>query len=167
MLDVGTGSGCIAVAIAFYCDGVIVDATDAAPDALELASENVREHGCADRVRLWQADLFPPREDRYRVIISNPPYVPADVLPSLPAEYAHEPVHGLDGGNDGLEPTHRLLAGASERLTDDGVLIVEVGEAADALSAAYPRLPVVWLSFDRGGEGVFLVTSDQLRAAGL
>ena len=162
ILDIGTGSGCIAIAAAVHCPGVFVDATDVSADALAVARENVARHGVEDRVRLWNADLFPRGGERYRVIISNPPYVPAKALPSLPAEYGHEPAIALEGGESGLEPTERILRAAARHLDPEGVLIVEVGAQARALTAAHPRLPATWIEFERGGDGVFVMTAEEL-----
>ena len=163
ILDVGTGSGCIAVAAAVHNPGISVDATEISPAALAVARENVARHGVSTRVRLIEADLFPPGSTRYRVIMSNPPYVPSAEVAVLPPEYRHEPKPALDGGVDGLDPARRLLAGASSRLTADGVLIVEVGEAAATLEAAFPKVPWTWLEFERGGDGVFLLSADDLK----
>ena len=162
LLEIGTGSGCIAIAAAAHNPGVVVDATEIDPDALALARTNVERHALGERVRLHEADLFPGGSERYRVIMSNPPYVPTAVVRDLPPEYRHEPFAALDGGEDGLDVVRRILAGARERLTDDGVLIVEVGLAAEALLTAFPRVPWTWLEFERGGEGVFLLTADEL-----
>jgi len=162
ILDVGTGSGCLAVAIAHHCAGVQVDATDLSADALTIAQANLKRHGLQRRVRLFRADLFPAPRSHYRVIVSNPPYVPARRLRELPAEYAHEPVLALEAGSSGLDIVARLLEGAAEYLTPDGMLVVEVGEAQEAFMAAYPRLPVIWLEFERGGEGVFMLTRNEL-----
>jgi len=162
VLEVGAGSGCIAIAAAKHNPTLRVDATEIDPQALARARVNVRRHGVAERVNLFESDLFPPGSERYRVIMSNPPYVPTAVVQGLPPEYQHEPFAALDGGDDGLDVVRRLLAGARERLTDDGVLIVEVGLAADALIAAYPRAPFTWLDFERGGEGVFLLTAQEV-----
>ena len=162
VLDVGTGSGCLAVATAVHCEEVLVDATDVSKGALEIAARNAARHGVEDRIRFYEADLFPDTPDRYRVIMSNPPYVPRRVLEALPPEYAHEPELALLGGETGLEPTERLLREAGPRLVPGGVLIVEVGAEADALAERHPRLPLTWLEFERGGEGVFVVTAEQL-----
>ena len=162
LLEVGTGSGCIAIAAAYHCDNIWVDATDVSVEALAVAVENVATHQLADRIQLIEADLFPSVPNRYRVIISNPPYVPAGELSGLPAEYQHEPAVAFVGGADGLEPTRRLLAAAGAWLEPDGVLIVEVGNAADALMQMYPDLPAVWVEFERGGTGVFVLTADDL-----
>ena len=163
ILEVGTGSGCIAVAAAVHNPGLAVDATEISPAALAVARENVVRHGVGDRVRLIEADLFPPGSTRYRVIMSNPPYVPTAQVAVLPPEYRHEPVSALDGGVDGLDPARRLLAGALSRLTADGVLIVEVGGEAATLEAACPQVPWTWLEFERGGDGVFLLSADDLK----
>ena len=133
------------------------------PAALAVARANIERHGVAARVRLIEADLFPPGAARYRVIMSNPPYVPTAEVAALPPEYRHEPRSGLDGGADGLDPARRILAGAGARLAPDGVLIVEVGESAAALEAAYPRVPWTWIEFERGGDGVFLLAADDLK----
>ena len=162
ILDVGTGSGCLAIAVAYHCDGAIVDATDISADALSIARRNVREHGMEERVRLIRTDLFAGSTGPYRIIMANPPYVPSERIEGLPAEYGHEPRTALDGGKSGLAVVDRLLAGAANRLAPDGLLIVEVGEAERAFRSRYPRLPATWLEFERGGEGVFLLTHDEL-----
>jgi ribosomal protein L3 glutamine methyltransferase len=162
VLDIGTGSGCLAIATAHHWPEVRVDATDVSSAALEVAAANVARHGVGDRVRLYETDLFPPSADRYRVIVSNPPYVAQRELPGLPPEYAHEPRLALAGGTTGFEPTERIVRGALERLEPDGCLFVEVGGGADAFAAAHPRLPLIWLAFDRGGDGVFVVKATDL-----
>jgi ribosomal protein L3 glutamine methyltransferase len=163
VLDIGTGSGCLAIAAAHHCPGIRVDATDVEAQALELAAANAARHGVADRVAFLKADLFPSAGSRYRVIMSNPPYVPAGEIDQLPPEYRHEPVAALVGGPTGLEPAAELLDRAPDHLTPDGVLIVEVGSGADALTQAYPDLPLIWIELERGGEGVFVVAADELR----
>lgn len=162
VLDIGTGSGCLAIATAAYWPDVAVDATDVSAAALEVARENAASHGVAQRVRLVEADLFPQRGGPYRVIISNPPYVPAAELTDLPAEYRREPGVALEGGATGLREVDRILRGAARRLTADGVLFMDVGGGEEAVTAAYPALPVVWLDFERGGDGVFVVGADDL-----
>jgi ribosomal protein L3 glutamine methyltransferase len=165
ILDIGTGSGCLAIAAAVYCPETRVDATDLSAAALAVAAENVARHSVGDRVRLLQADLF-PRGGRYRVIISNPPYVPALAVKALPAEYGREPAVALDGGPSGLETTERILRDAGRFLTPDGILLVEVGAEASALMAAHPRLPVTWIELERGGDGVFVITAEELESVG-
>jgi ribosomal protein L3 glutamine methyltransferase len=161
LLDVGTGSGCLAIAAALHCD-VVVDATDVSEAALAVAARNVARHGLEGRVRLLRADLLPATADRYRVIMSNPPYVPQRVLESLPAEYQHEPALALAGGELGIEPAERLLREAAPRLVPGGVLILEVGAEAETLAEKHPRLPLTWIELERGGEGVCVVTREQL-----
>ncbi len=161
-LEIGTGSGCIAIASACYCPDVIVDATDISAGALQVAAINVRAHGVTDRVNLLQADLFPSDTQRYRVIMSNPPYVSESDYAALPAEYRHEPRMGLVGGPSGLAPTWRLLAQAGRHLTADGVVIVEVGNEAQQLADTVPGLELTWIEFEHGGEGVFVLTAAQL-----
>ncbi len=166
VLDVGTGSGCIAVACALAFEDALVDATDLSADALELARSNVVRHGLTERVRLYRADVFDglPDELRYDLIISNPPYVDATDMANLPPEYRHEPRAALAAGDDGLDVVRRILAGAAERLTANGILVVEVGNSAPAVAEAWPGLPAVWLEFRHGGHGVFLLTAGDLRA---
>ncbi len=162
LLDVGTGSGCLALAAAYHCPNLRVKATDVSSAALEIAASNAVALGLSDRVTFVEADLYPPRGSMYQIIVSNPPYVPTARLAELPPEYAHEPVLALDGGPEGLDVVERLLAEAATYLAPGGSLIVEVGEAQDAFTQAYPELPVTWLEFERGGEGVFLVSRDDL-----
>jgi ribosomal protein L3 glutamine methyltransferase len=162
VLDIGTGSGCIAIAAAHYSPESLVDATDVSPDALEVAAANVARHGLGERVRLYRADLFPPTDTRYRVIVSNPPYVSAGEMAELPPEYRHEPAGALAGGASGFEPAERILRGARARMTPDGCVFVEVGGGAEAFAAANPGLPLTWLELERGGDGVFVLTAAEL-----
>jgi ribosomal protein L3 glutamine methyltransferase len=162
VLDIGTGSGCIAIAAALHCPGTVVHATDLSADALAVAARNVERHGVADRVRLFEADLFPPLDERYRVIVSNPPYVPEAEAARLPREYLHEPRIGLASGPDGFEAAERILAGAPRRLTADGVLFLELGAGADAFAAAHAKLPLISVAFERGGDGVVVATAADL-----
>lgn len=163
VLDIGTGSGCLAIAVAVHCPGTLVDATDMSSGAIAVAADNVARHGLQERVSLYRSDLFPGTAASYRVIISNPPYVPAAEIETLPPEYAYEPELALRGDAGGLGPTLRLLDGAADRLAPDGVLIVEVGDRAEALTQAQPRLPFVWVEFGRGGHGVFVLEASHLR----
>jgi len=164
VLDIGTGSGCIAIAAAHSCAGVEVHATDISAEALAVAARNVETHGLADRVRLFEADLFPagPVDARYRVIVSNPPYVPEAEARALPREYLHEPMIGLASGPDGFAAAERIVRGARDRLTEDGALFLELGAGADAFAAAHPGLPLIALQFERGGDGVLVTTAAEL-----
>jgi ribosomal protein L3 glutamine methyltransferase len=162
ILDIGTGSGCLAIAAAVHCPGTLVDATDVSAEALAVAAENVALHEVADRVRLHCTDLFPPADVRYRVIMSNPPYVPAGAVAALPAEYGYEPSVALDGGTTGLDIAARILRGAGARLMRDSILLVEVGAGWEAFGALHPRLDVTWVELTRGGDGVFVITAEEL-----
>ena len=165
VLDLCTGSACIAIATALALPEARVDATDISPGALEVAERNVARHEVQDRVRLYEADLFDglPAEE-YDLILSNPPYVDAEDMAALPAEYRQEPALGLAAGDKGLDLVIPLLQQAGRHLAPDGVLIVEVGNSAGALQAAFPAVPFVWLEFAHGGEGVFLIDAAQLAA---
>ena len=162
VLDIGTGSGCIAIAAALACPEARIDATDSSARALAVAARNVALHGLQARVRLHEADLFPATGTRYDLIISNPPYVPLASWSALPAEYLAEPREALVADDEGLACVTRILRGASSCLAPDGLLIVEVGEIWPAVVAAYPELPFTWLDFEHGGEGVFLLEARDL-----
>lgn len=162
VLDIGTGSGCLAVATAHHCPQVSVQATDVSAGALAVARRNVRAHGLEDRVRLIETSLFDAMPGPYRIIMANPPYVPSRRLAELPAEYGHEPALALDGGSSGLDLVKGILAGAAARLTADGLLFVEVGEVQPRFQSRFPTLPATWIEFDRGGDGVFVLTRDEL-----
>ena len=162
VLDVGTGSGCIAIATAVHLPDARVDAVDISEDALDVARANAIDHGVVDRVELYVSDGLDAVDGPYDVIVSNPPYVDARELETLPAEYSHEPAVGLAGGEDGLDVVSRLIDGARTHLSGDGALVVEVGTSRAALEDRYPRLPFTWLEFSRGGENVFLLRADDL-----
>ncbi|WP_176329755.1 50S ribosomal protein L3 N(5)-glutamine methyltransferase [Thioflexithrix psekupsensis] len=164
VLDLCCGSGCIGIATAIKSfPEAEVDLVDISPDALAVAQKNIDEYQLNDKVHIVQSDLFTELAGiHYDLIVTNPPYVDAQALEEMPEEYHHEPVLGLAAGEDGLSFAHQILAQAKRHLTPHGILVVEVGASAPALIAAYPDLPFLWLEFARGGEGVFLLTYDQL-----
>lgn len=163
ILDVGTGSGCLAVALALAFPGSRVVATDLSADALAVARVNRHDHGLDARLALVQTDLLAGLRGPFDLIVSNPPYVPEGERAELPAEYAHEPALGLFSGPDGLASPARILQDALPCLAEDGLLALEVGAGWPALEAAFPRLPMVWPELERGGEGIALIEARELR----
>jgi ribosomal protein L3 glutamine methyltransferase len=163
ILEIGTGSGCIAVACAVAFPDAQVVATDLSADALAVARINVERHGLARQICLLEADLFAGVEGRFDLIVSNPPYVPDAEVLGLPAEYVHEPALALGSGTDGLESTRRILQDAPRHLEPEGLLAVEVGCGWSQLEAAFPDLPFVWPEFESGGEGIALLRAGELK----
>ncbi len=162
VLDLCTGGACIAIACAYAMPQAQVDASDISTDALSLAEENVALHQLGARLDLINSALFDKIDASYDLIISNPPYVDAGDIASMGDEFRHEPMLGLASGHDGLDLTRRMLAQAGNYLNDSGLLVVEVGNSAEALENAYPNVPFLWLEFEGGGSGVFALTKDEL-----
>ncbi len=166
VLDLCTGSGCIAAAIAVYMPELQLQAVDISAAALEVAKRNIKRHKLQERVKLLQGDGFNSlNNQRYQLIITNPPYVSLDEYAQLPAEYLAEPQLGLTAGTDGLDLVIRILSQADQYLAHSGVLICEVGASQVALEALFPEVPFLWLEFERGGEGVFVLSREQLVAS--
>ncbi|WED42323.1 50S ribosomal protein L3 N(5)-glutamine methyltransferase [Legionella cardiaca] len=164
VLDLCTGSGCIAIACSYAFPEAIVDAVDISTEALEVAAINCERHGVQDTVNLIESDCWAKVPAvRYDLIVSNPPYVGADEMQTLPTEYYHEPRLALEASNNGLAIVEKILAKAHDYLTDDGILVVEVGNSELALEEAFPHVPFTWLEFEYGGQGVFLLTCQQLK----
>ncbi len=162
MLDLCTGGGAIAIACAIARPDARVDASDLSSEALSLARENVLRHALGERVKLLEGSLFEPAVGRYDLIVSNPPYVDADDMNALSVEFSHEPSMALAAGDDGLDIVRQILVEAAQYLTPRGLLVVEVGNSAPALEAAFPDVPFQWLEFEAGGYGVFVLTCSEL-----
>ncbi len=165
VLDLCCGSGCIGIACASYLADVRVDLVDISAPALQLARDNIALHQFEGRVNPVQSDLFASLDShhaRYDLIVSNPPYVDSADLASMPAEFRHEPAIALAAGDDGLELARRILRDAAAHLNDEGLLVLEVGNSAEALERAYPDVPFTWVDFERGGEGVLVISAQEL-----
>jgi len=167
ILDIGTGSACMAIACALAFPESLVDAVDLSNDALEVAKINVDKHNVRGQVRFLQSDVFSalPNE-KYDIIISNPPYVGTEEMQTLPPEYAHEPRSALLSGEHGLDVVKKILQEAAQHLNSEGLLFVEVGNSEDILAEQFPEVPFLWLEFERGGGGVFMLTKEQLNFTG-
>jgi ribosomal protein L3 glutamine methyltransferase len=165
-LDLCTGSGCLAVLAALAFPNAEVDAVDLSQDALEVAAKNVADYGLMDRIELIESDLFAALAGRsYDVILSNPPYVNAESVATLPPEYQAEPALALGSGEDGLDATRQILSAARAHLNPGGLLVVEIGHNRDALEAAYPALPFTWLDTASGDQFVFMLRREDLPGA--
>jgi ribosomal protein L3 glutamine methyltransferase len=165
VLDLCCGTGCIGIATAHYLEGTEVDLADLDTQALALAAENLEDFALQDRVCVIHSDLFNGLNDarKYDLVLCNPPYVDADDLASMPAEYQHEPELALGSGADGLDLSRRILAQAAQYLNPEGLLVLEVGNSAVALEQAYPTVPFTWLEFANGGHGVLAITHNELK----
>jgi len=163
VLDLCCGSGCIGIACAHAFPEALVDLADISSAALEIAVRNIERHGLDDRVRALHSDVYEGLDgERYDLIVSNPPYVSRAEMAGLPDEYRHEPELALEAGDDGMDVVARILAWGADYLRPGGILVVEVGASADLLMTRYPEGPFLWLDFERGGDGVFLLTAEQL-----
>jgi len=162
VLDIGTGSGCIAIAAAHAFPGACVEATDVSMPALAVARRNVDAHGLQERVTLYRADLFPPDSAPYDLILANPPYVPLAERAALPAEYLHEPALALFAADEGLALVKRILRAAARKLGPRGVLLLDVGATAPALEAAFPGTAFLWVALRHGGDGIAVLTQGEL-----
>lgn len=163
ILDLCTGSGCIAIACAYEFPDAEVDAVDISADVLAVAEQNIASHGLEHRVIPIRSDLFRDMpEVKYDLIVTNPPYVDAEDMGDLPEEFRVEPELALAAGSDGLKLVRRILANAPQFLTDEGVLVCEVGNSMVHLIEQYPEIPFIWLDFEFGGDGVFMLTREQL-----
>jgi len=164
ILEIGTGSGCIAIALARAFPESLVVASDLMADALDVARINVERHAMSDRIELVQSDLFERIDGTYDLIVSNPPYVPQGEAADFPREYGHEPGIALTSGADGLDSSRRILQDAARYLTVGGMLALEVGAGAAALEAAFPTFGFIWPELEMGGEGIALVSAADLKA---
>lgn len=164
ILDLCTGSGCIGIATASVFPYACVDLSDISAEAIAVANANIDRYDLSERVRAVESDLFAGlKGQRYDLIVSNPPYVDAEDLEAMPEEYKNEPEIALGSGFDGLDFTRKLLMQAQDYLTDNGVLIVELGNSWVHMEDVYPSVPFTWLEFERGGHGVFMLTAGQLK----
>ncbi|MEZ0233011.1 MAG: 50S ribosomal protein L3 N(5)-glutamine methyltransferase [Methylophilaceae bacterium] len=164
--DICTGSGCLGVLLAHAFPNASIDVIDISPDAIDVANINIEKYGLQDQITAIESDMFSAlKGKKYDVIISNPPYVDAPSMETLPQEYRNEPQLALGSGIAGLDHTHTLLSQAAAYLNDGGILVVEIGHNRDALLDAYPDLPFTWLDVESGNEFVFLLTKEQLLSA--
>jgi len=163
ILDLCAGSGCIGIACAYAFDEARVDLAEISPGALAVCRQNIERHGVGERVRALKSDLYDGLGDaRYDLIVSNPPYVPLGEWKTLAAEYQQEPKMALAAGKDGMDLVARILAEAPARLNAGGWLVCEVGGSVPEFEVRWPRLPVTWVEFERGGDGVFIISREEL-----
>ncbi|MBK4734514.1 50S ribosomal protein L3 N(5)-glutamine methyltransferase [Noviherbaspirillum pedocola] len=163
ILELCTGSGCLAILMADAFEAASIDAVDISTDALEVARRNVDDYALAHRINLVRSDLYSALPNKtYDLIITNPPYVNADSMARLPQEYRHEPELALAGGTDGMDLVRKIVEGARDRLNPGGVLIVEIGNEREHAEAAFPDMELTWLSTSAGDDMVFLLTAEQL-----
>lgn len=165
ILDMCTGSACIAIALAYAFPDAEVDATDLSKEALEVASINTEHHNMQYQIALLESDLFAkiPAENQYDLIVSNPPYVDAEDMADLPEEFHHEPEMALAAGQDGLDLVRKMLAQAADYLTEDGLIVIEVGNSEWAMRQNFNTVDLHWLQFEKGGSGIFALTAEQCR----
>nr|WP_086938031.1 50S ribosomal protein L3 N(5)-glutamine methyltransferase [Thaumasiovibrio occultus] len=163
IMDLCTGSGCIGIACAYAFPEAEVDIVDISTDALAVAEQNIQDHGLEQQVIPLRSDLLRDvPKDKYDLIVSNPPYVDEEDMNSLPDEFTHEPELGLAAGTDGLKLVNRILSNAPDYLTENGILVCEVGNSMIHMQEQYPHVPFTWLEFENGGHGVFMITRQQL-----
>ena len=165
IMDLCTGGGCIGIATALYLPEATVDLVDISQEALEVAAVNIERHQLSDRVQVLQSDLFEAVDvatGAYDLIVSNPPYVDQGDIDAMPDEFHHEPVLALAAGNDGLDIAKRILAQAPDYLSEQGLLVLEVGNSGMTLEEQYPDIPFTWIEFERGGHGVMVFQRDEL-----
>ncbi|MDX8386724.1 MAG: 50S ribosomal protein L3 N(5)-glutamine methyltransferase [Gallionella sp.] len=163
VLDLCTGSGCLAIIAAHAFQNAKIDAVDLSTDAIAVAERNVTDYNLGNRINLVESDLFHSLgNQQYDIIISNPPYVNAEAVSALPGEYLHEPTLALGSGDDGLDATRIILEHAAKHLTDNGILIVEIGHNREVLGTAYPDLPFTWMDVSAGDQFVFMLHKNDL-----
>ena len=163
VLDLCTGSACIAIACAYAFPDALVDAVDLSEEALDVAKINLAKHGLAEQLTLYHSDLFSALPaQKYDLIVSNPPYVAIAEWEQLPAEFHAEPEMGFTGGESGLDLVIKILVDAADYLSEQGILVIEVGSSAETLQEKFPDIPFYWLNFENGGDGVFLLTAEQV-----
>lgn len=165
ILDLCSGSGCIGIATALHIPTAEVDLAELSKDALAVCRANIKRHGVGERVQAVASDVYSGLgTQRYELILANPPYVPTAEWKALPAEFHREPRMALESGADGMDVVARILKGAVRHLQPGGLLVCEVGGSVEEFEARWPRLPVTWVEFERGGDGVFVIKREELSA---